>query len=117
MFSAVRTEAIHRHRGREVQALRRGLSPLLPSRLLELVVGMDEVLARQRLVALEARGELNALVGLLVRHESAILPFAIAERVGVFTAPTVALLHRVEAEHFAFDEAPIGAFDGIALRV
>ena len=39
----------------------------LPSRFLELVLGMDKVLARQRLVALEARGELDILVGLLVR--------------------------------------------------
>src|SRR5450759_908370 len=78
---------------------------------------MDKVLARQRLVALEARGEFDILFGLVVRRESAILPFAIAERVRVFAAPAGTLLHRVETEYFAFDEASVGTFDGIALSI
>src|SRR5450631_1196798 len=90
----------------------RACGPFLPSLscFLELVVGMDKVLARQRLVALEARGELDILVGLLVRRESAIFPFAIAERVRVFAAPARALLHRVKAKYIAFDEASVDTF-------
>jgi hypothetical protein len=89
----------------------------LRSRFFELVVGMDKVSTRLRLVAFEAGGEIDIRVGLLVRPENAIFPFAIAQRVWVFAAPAGALLHDAEACHFTFHETPVGTFDGTALTI
>src|SRR4051812_12366410 len=100
--------------------LRSGIMMLrarLLRRLLELVVGLDEVHTGERLMALEARGEIGLVVGRLVYIERPILPFAIAERVRIFGAPSGLLFHRIEAQEVAFDEAPVGTFDGLAVGI
>src|SRR3981189_462157 len=84
---------------------------------LALVVEEDEILLVERLVAVEAGGEVGRGIGALVRLEGLILPVAVADIVGVFGAPARALFHDRIAEEVALDEAAVGVFFPIALGI
>src|SRR6266508_3174016 len=60
---------------------------------LHLVVGIDEILLVERLVAVEAGGEIGGGVGRLVRLEGLVFPFAVADVVRILGAPAGPLLH------------------------
>src|SRR6185436_8314107 len=79
---------------------------------LELVVEKDEILLVERLVAVEAGGEIGRGVGALVLLEGLVLPFAVADVVRVLGAPARALFHHRIADEIALDEAAVGVLLG-----
>ena len=88
-------------------------SALLPRHL---AVREQEVARlRQRLVALEAGGELGVRVRLLGRREGLIFPLAVADVVRILGAPALALLHHRVGDEVALDEAAVGVLLGIAV--
>src|SRR5262249_17763913 len=70
---------------------------------------------RQRLVALEAGGELGVRIRLLRRREGLIFPLAVADIVRIFGAPALALLHHGVADDVGLDEAAVGVLLGVAV--
>src|SRR6476620_8241193 len=82
-----------------------------------LVVEEHEILPRrQRLVALEAGGELGVRVHRLGGREGLIFPLAVADLLVVFGAPPLALLHYGVGEDVCLDEAAVRVLLGVSVR-
>src|SRR5262249_36886244 len=92
-------------------------SPRPLIRGLQFVVGEHEVLLVERLVTVEAGGEIGAGIGCLVGLEGLIFPFAVAHIVRVLGAPARTLLHHGIADEIGLDEAAVRVLLWIALRV
>src|SRR5262249_56222081 len=90
----------------------------LSRRHLHPIVGVDEIVARLGLVAVEAAVQIGVRVGRPVGAEGLILPFAVALRLGVFAAPSGLLLHHgIALDRVRLDEAAAGVLSRIALLI